>query len=189
MKNEQEILQYYAEELERHKNNKYIRLLHPNLPLVPIDDWKLCYDNGIDLASTDIYCESGKRTHEKVRESYNLNVIGVHPTYDNENEQRAHWGDTIGLKTPRKGFYKVIRISDDGKILNCYYNFKRGDAFLEELVEINREPFYNKSSIGPKHALIQVNDIIEVMDTRLSENIYEGQSYKAYCIVWNILGT
>lgn len=185
MKNEQEILQYYTEELEKYTNSKICHFIGPNHPLVSIDDWKLCCDNGIDLASSHaIYCESGKKTHNAVRESYNLNVIGVHPTYDNENEQRAHWGDTIGLKTPRKGFYKVISISDDGKILNCYYNYKRGNAFLEEIVEINREPFYNKSSIGPKHELIQVNDVIEVIDTRLSECVYEGQSYKAYRIVW-----
>ena len=39
MKNEQEILKYYTEELERHKNRKYSCIFSPNLPLVLIDDW------------------------------------------------------------------------------------------------------------------------------------------------------
>lgn len=185
--NEQEIIKYYANELEKHRNRSCAFFFHPNAALVSVDDWQLCYKNGLDLASTDIYCESGKRTHEEVRKSYNSKVVGIRPTYDNENERQKHLGDTIGLKTPRKGFYKIISISEDGKILKCYYNFRRSKAFLEEIVEINRKPFYNNASVGPKQEIIQVNDIIEVKDTDLVDIEYDGLPDKAYRIVWDFI--
>ena len=185
--NEQEIIKYYANKLEKHRNSPFSCFFSPNASLVSIDDWQLCYKNGIDLASTDIYCESGKRTHDRVRESYNCRVVGIRPTYDNENERQKHLDDTIGLKTPRKGFYKIINISEDGKMLNCYYNFKRGNAFLDEIVEINRKPFYNNASVGPKQDIIQVNDIIEVKDTDLVDIEYDGLPDKAYRIIWDFI--
>lgn len=139
-------------------------------------EYKEFKKEGRDIKSIEGWCESGIYIHQCVRRRHNSGL-----DFFDEN---SNW---MGERTPRKGFYKVISKSDDGKILNCYYNYKRGNAFLEEIVEINRKPFCNKASVGPKQDIIQVNDIIEVKDTDLVDIEYDGLPDKAYRIIWDFI--
>lgn len=111
------------------------------------------------------YCESGKQTHEDVRLAKNVGM------------------STIGLTTPRNGFYKVVAVSGDD--ITCYYNHDRGDAFLDETVEISSKPLYNKASVGPKAYRIKAGDIIKVEDVDLVELTYNGNPYSTYKIIWD----
>lgn len=110
------------------------------------------------------YCESGAQTHDDVRKSMNMGI------------------NTIGLTTPRKGYYKILAIHGDNLI--CYYNHDRGDAFLQEEVEISSKPFFNRASIGPK-TTIKVGDIIHVDNTKLVERTWNGEKYSTYSVTWN----
>jgi hypothetical protein len=154
-------------EVFKQKNQDRILKIIPYFPLgfcLSVEEYLRFKSEG---RNTDIiagYCESGKNTHENVRAS-------------------ANWGieHTLGLTTPRKGYYKVLAI--DGEMLTCYYNHDRGDAFLQEEVEISSKPFFNRASIGPK-ATIKVGDIIQVDDTKLVERTWNGSSYTTYSVTW-----
>ena len=117
--------------------------------------------------NTDIiagYCESGRNTHENVRAFANIGI-----------------DHTLGLTTPREGYYKVVSVCGD--TLTCYYNHDRGDAFLQEEVEISSKPFFNRASIGPK-TTINIGDVICVDSTTLVELSYNGKPYTSYKVVW-----
>jgi hypothetical protein len=111
------------------------------------------------------YCESGSQIHDHVRMYKNTGI--------------EH---TLGLSTPRKGFYAVIGIN--GGDLICYYNHDQGDDFLPEEVVINRSPLFNKASQGPTYDDIKVGDIIQVDDTKLVERTWNGSSYTTYSVTW-----
>lgn len=142
-----------------------------------VSEYKEFKKDGRDIKSIEGWCESGIYIHQCVRCRHNFGK-----DFFDEN---SNW---MGERTPRKGFYKIISISDDGKTLSCYYNYKRYNAFYEEIVEINSKPFYNKASVGPKQNIIQVNDIIEVKENaQLVVCYYGGNHYKAYSIIWEFI--
>ena len=96
----------------------------------------------------------------------------------------------IGLYTPRQGYYKVVGIEGEGNetMVVCYYNLFSSDEFLEEedeKVRVKQKPLFNKHSscAGP----IDVGDIIHVKSTELVEDIYNGQTYQAYKIIWKFV--
>lgn len=130
-----------------------------------------------DLQKIQGWCYSGKSFHAAVRLfshlPNNLNTTGV--------------GNMIGLKTPRRGFYRIIDVLDDKeRTLVCYYNYHDSEEFVEEEVEISSRPLYNKSSIGPKDHLLKVGDILHVKeDVKLVEAKYDGEVYTTYKIVWD----
>ena len=130
-----------------------------------------------DLNKIQGWCYSGKSYHATVRLfshlPNNLNTTGV--------------GNMIGLKTPRKGFYRIIDVLDDKeRTLVCYYNYQDSDEFVEEEVEISSKPLYNKASIGPQDHLLKVGDILNVKeDVQLTEGTYDGEVYTAYKIIWD----
>ena len=123
------------------------------------------------------WCNSGKYIHEMERLCSHL------PSSDNPSGV----GNNIGLKTPRKGFYRVIDVLDDKECtLVCYYNYHDPDEFVEEEVEISSRPLYNKASIGPKDHLLRVGDLLHVKeDVQLVEAKYDGKVYTTYKIVWD----
>lgn len=130
-----------------------------------------------DLQKIQGWCYSGKNFHATVR---------LFSHFPNGNDSTGV-GNMIGLKTPRKGFYRVIDVLDDNeRTLVCYYNYHDSDEFVEEEVEISSKPLYNKASIGPKDHLLRVGDILHVKeDVQLVEAKYEGEIYTAYKIVWD----
>jgi hypothetical protein len=131
-----------------------------------IEEYERFTREGRNLKEIGGYCESGMQTHEDVRLFKN---VGMHE---------------LGLTTPRKGYYKVVRIN--GETMTCYYNHDRGDAFLPEEVEINKKPLFNRASVGPKHTEIRVGDVIRVEDTTLVEQSYNGSTYTSYKVVWGL---
>lgn len=116
------------------------------------------------------WCKSGNEIHELARLYAPVN--------------------SIGLSTPRQGYYKIVGIEGEGNdtMLVCYYNLFSSDEFLEEedeKVRVKRKPLFNKHSscAGP----IDVGDIIHVKSTELVEDIYNGRTYQAYKIIWEFV--
>lgn len=130
-----------------------------------------------DLKKIQGWCYSGKSFHAMVRLFSHLpngdDSIGV--------------GNMIGLKTPRKGFYRVIDVLDDKeRTLVCYYNYHDPNEFVEEEVDISSRPLYNKASIGPKEYQLRVDDILHIKeDVQLVDAKYDGEVYTAYKIFWD----
>lgn len=142
-----------------------------------IDEYNIFKKENRNIEQIHGWCNSGKYIHEMERLCSHL------PSSDNPSGV----GNNIGLKTPRKGFYRVIDVLDDKECtLVCYYNYHDPDEFVEEEVEISSRPLYNKSSIGPKDHLLKVGDILHVKeDVQLVEAKYDGKVYTAYKIVWD----
>ena len=116
------------------------------------------------------WCKSGNEIHELARLYAPVN--------------------SIGLSTPRQGYYKIVGIEGEGNdtMLVCYYNLFSSDEFLEEedeKVRVKQKPLFNKHSscAGP----IDVGDIIHVKSTELVEDIYNGRTYQAYKIIWEFV--
>lgn len=116
------------------------------------------------------WCKSGNEIHELARLYAPVN--------------------SIGLFTPRQGYYKIVGIEGEGNdtMLVCYYNLFSSDEFLEEedeKVRVKQKPLFNKHSscAGP----IDVGDIIHVKSTELVEDIYNGRTYQAYKIIWEFV--
>lgn len=128
---------------------------------------------GRDFKRIHAWCWSGHDIHERMR--LHLNPVNIQHEY------------CVGVKTPRKGLYKVIEKHD--AMLRCYYLGKevRNDQneldFLEETVEINSSPLFNYNSIGPKDYSIEVGDIIRVDDNRLVSS--PRFNSKTYAITWS----
>ena len=128
---------------------------------------------GRDFKRIHAWCWSGHDIHERMR--LHLNPVNIQHEY------------CVGVKTPRKGLYKVIEKHD--AMLRCYYLGKevRNDQneldFLEETVEINSNPLFNYNSIGPKDYSIEVGDIIRVDDNRLVSS--PRFNSKTYAITWS----
>ena len=130
-----------------------------------------------DLQKIQGWCYSGKSYHATVR---------LFSHFPNGNDSTGV-GNMIGLKTPRRGFYRIIDVLDDKeRTLVCYYNYQNSDEFVDEEVEISSKPLYNKASIGPKEHLLKVGDILHIKeDVQLVEEKYDGEVYTAYKIVWD----
>ena len=116
------------------------------------------------------WCKSGNEIHELARLYAPVN--------------------SIGLSTPRQGYYKIVGIEGEGNdtMLVCYYNLFSSDEFLEEedeKVRVKQKPLFNQHSscAGP----IDVGDIIHVKSTELVEDIYNGRTYQAYKIIWEFV--
>ena len=116
------------------------------------------------------WCKSGNEIHELARLYAPVN--------------------SIGLSTPRQGYYKIVGIEGEGNdtMLVCYYNLFSSDEFLEEedeKVRVKQKPLFNKHSscAGP----IDVGDIIHVKSTELVEDTYNGRTYQAYKIIWEFV--
>ena len=141
-----------------------------------IDEYNIFKKENRNIEQIHGWCNSGKYIHEMERLCSHL------PSSDNPSGV----GNNIGLKTPRKGFYRIIDVLDDKeRTLVCYYNYQDSDEFVEEEVEISSKPLYNKASIGPKGHLLRVDDILHVKeDVQLVDEKYDGEVYTAYKIVW-----
>ncbi len=141
-----------------------------------IDEYNIFKKENRNIEQIHGWCNSGKYIHEMERLCSHL------PSSDNPSGV----GNNIGLKTPRKGFYRIIDVLDDKeRTLVCYYNYHDSDEFVEEEVEISSKPLYNKASIGPKEHLLKVGDILHIKeDVQLVDEKYNGEFYTAYKIVW-----
>lgn len=142
-----------------------------------IDEYNIFKKEKRNIEQIHGWCNSGNYIHEMERLCSHL------PTKDNPSGV----GNNIGLKTPRKGFYRIINVLDDNeRTLVCYYNYHDPNEFVEENVEISSRPLYNKVSIGPKDHMLRVGDILHVKeDVQLVESKYNGELYTAYKIVWD----
>lgn len=126
------------------------------------------------------WCASGKEMHDRVRLSYKYG--------------------TLGVSTPREGYYKIIGesevITDVNRrtsiLYHAYYN-RYEPVFAEfesQIVKIKSATFYNKASIrlGNNNKGIATGDVIHVTKrTELVETIFEGETSKSYSVTWEIL--
>ena len=132
------------------------------------DEYNICIKHGID--KSQIICLG----HSQNAHSYSKPVF-------------------IGTYTPRKGFYKIVRLEKNVKIpyypniiINAIYaKFKDNysDDFIGTEVLINSKPLYNYNSIGPKNIKLEVGQIIEIKSTSLES----GDHNKYYKIDWNVI--
>jgi len=131
-------------------------------------------EEGRDFKKIHAWCWSGHEMHERMRLHLNSPI----------NLQNEY---CVGLKTPRKGIYKVVEKND--VMLRCYYlgkdvrNEKNELDFLAEIVEINSNPLFNYNSVGPKDYSIEVGDIIRVDDNKLVSS--PRFNSKTYAITWS----
>ncbi len=145
-------------------------------------------NNGYNLKRINAWCMSGKSAHDYMR--YWIPSAGFS---SDAPEEEIHFSTDLGDTVPRAGFYKLIRRekrNEDSKYdtLVCYYTRSRSLEFVEEEVEINEEPLFNKfSSNGPKNHRLQIGQILHVCRTELVQYLYDGEVKKAYSIDWSIL--
>lgn len=127
-----------------------------------------------DFKKIHAWCWSGRDMHETMR------------VYLNTPSMTKIGEPIVGLLTPRKGIYKVIRM--DSSSLYCYYLGKdirdedNNYDFLEDIVEINPSPLFNYYSKGPKEYDIATGDIIIVTDNQLKK-LHQSEG-KTYSITW-----
>lgn len=167
--------EYRAYFEKRQKENPNIQNKNGGTPLefppfgieLSIQEYSQFKKEGRTIHSWMFWCKSGNEIHELARLYAPVN--------------------SIGLSTPRQGYYKVVGIEGEGNetMLVCYYNLFSSDEFLEEedeKVRVKQKPLFNKHSscAGP----IDVGDIIHVKSTELVEDNYNGRTYQAYKIIW-----
>ena len=145
-------------------------------------------NNGYNLKRINAWCMSGISAHDYMR--YWIPSAGF--SSDAPIEEISFSMD-LGDNVPRAGFYKLIRREKRNSnsrydTLVCYYTRSRSLEFVEEEVEINEEPLFNKfSSNGPKNHRLQIGQILHVCRTELTQYLYNGKVTKAYSIDWTLL--
>jgi len=170
--------EYRAYFERRQKENPNIQNKNGGTPLefppfgieLSLQEYSQFKKEGRTINSWMFWCKSGNTTHELARLYAPVN--------------------SIGLSTPRQGYYKIVGIEGEGNetMLVCYYNLFLPDEFLEEedeKVRVKQKPLFNKHSscAGP----IDVGDIIHVKSTELVEDTYNGRTYQAYKIIWEFV--
>ena len=134
--------------------------------IISVDEYMVCRKYNLELEKISCCCESGLEAYRQMLKLYRV---------------------TIGLMsygTPIEGYYKVIGEKDNGYI--CYYNYRDGESFLEDEIVVHKRPFFNKRSESNVYH-ISVGDIISVENLSLVEDIFNGEVYKAYKVVWSVI--
>ena len=134
--------------------------------IISVEEYKVCKKYNLDLEKISCCCESGPVVYRQMLKLHRATVA------------------LMSHGTPIKGYYKVIEERDNSYV--CYYNYCNSESFLEEGIVVHKRPFFNKRSISNTYQ-INPGDIVFVEDLSLVEDIFNGESYKAYKVVWNVL--
>lgn len=79
---------------------------------------------------------------------------------------------------------------EDHRLINrpiyARYNAKSPENFTDEIILIEGKFLYNKNSNGPKSQVLQSGMILHISDTKLVEDVYNGESYQTYSVTWSV---
>lgn len=105
--------------------------------------------------------DGGETAHFRIR------AKGLNCNYEQYNR--------IGIYTPRKGYYKIIKrqLINNEAYFDAFFDTKEPYNFYEELVRIKEQPFYNLISEKPR-STINENDVVHVFeDTEVINGSYK----------------
>jgi len=102
-----------------------------------------------------------------------------------------------GNNIPSIGYYlfkevKNIELNENGYlkryIISAYYHPDKPDFSAGCLINAQVASFFKSHSVGPKENGYDItNKVIHVKEISLQDSVYEGQPYKSYKTVWEII--